>query len=129
CNAGLSRGGENARNRAFHRIVEISVVENNVGRLATELQRDAFEVPGGSFINFAAADLTAGECDLANERVRCQRLARFVAVTSDCVDDPWGKIRFFEQADEFEDRSGGEFRRFDYSGIASRQGRRQLPGQ
>ncbi len=45
--AGLAGGGENAGDHAFHGVVEFGVVENDVGGLAAELERNWLDAPRG----------------------------------------------------------------------------------
>src|SRR5450759_1649160 len=100
--ASLSRCSKNPRNRAFNRVVEICVREDNIRRLSAELQRYALEVFRCGFVDLATADLTARKCDLAHERVRDQWLAGLAAVTCDRIDDTFGEACLLEQPHELE---------------------------
>ena len=97
-----ARGGKNPGDRAFHRVVEIGIRENDVRRFAAEFQRYALEMFRRGFVDLAAADFSARERDLAHKRVRDQRFADLVAVTCDRIDNTFGETCLLEQTRKLE---------------------------
>ncbi len=125
--AGLAGGREDSRHHAFHGLIEIGVVENNIGRFAAELERHVLDAARGQPIDMLARLIAAGEGDLGDVLVRDQRLAHFVAEAGDDVDNARRKARLLEQLAERERRDRGKFRRLPHHGVARGQRRRQFP--
>ncbi len=99
--AGLAGGGEDARQGADRGLGNIGVVEDDIGRLAAQLEDHRGEVlPGGG------GDLTprapaAGEADLAQAAASHQGLAD-AQVAGDDVEHALGEARFLDQLGEFQ---------------------------
>ena len=66
--------------------VEVGVGEDDVGRLAAELERHALEVAGRGLDDLLAGQVRAGEGDLVDVRMRGQRRAGGLAVAGHDVD-------------------------------------------
>ena len=64
--AGLAGGGEDARDDALDGIVERRVLEDDVGGLAAEFERDLLDRAGGQLIDALAGAVAAGEGDLGD---------------------------------------------------------------
>ena len=71
----LARVGEDAHRRTRRRLRDVGIAEDDVRRLATEFERDAFQIPRRQ-AHDARADLRgAGEGNFANQRMSRQRVA------------------------------------------------------
>jgi len=77
----LSGCGEYARDDALHGVIEVGVLEDDVGGFAAELECHRFDRPRRKLINALAGAVTAGEGDLRDLRVRDEALADFRAET------------------------------------------------
>ena len=64
--AGLPKSQENAGQHAVDGVVEVGVLKHQLGRLATEFQRHAFEVCRRSGSNALAAGVRTSERDLGH---------------------------------------------------------------
>src|SRR5207244_5730630 len=73
-NASLAGRREDPGDDTLHRIVEIGIVENDIGRLPAELQSHALQAPRGELVHPLAALLASGERDLRDQWMRDQRL-------------------------------------------------------
>ena len=82
---------EDAGGRSFGRGFEIGIVENDVGRLAAELERDALEVAGRALHDSAADAGRAGEGDLVDVGVIDQRVADDAAGPVTTLKTPAGR--------------------------------------
>ena len=128
--AGLTRRGENAGDRAADGIVEDAIVEHDVGRLAAELQRHFLETLGCKLVHARARRRAAGEGDLGDLGMRHQRLAHHGAIAGHDIDHAGRQAQFLDhELHEFEQRGGCELGWFDHHRAAGRQRRRQLPGR
>src|ERR1700683_3021287 len=77
--------------------VDIGVLENDVGRFASQFQRDFLQVAGGG-VNDQLSDFGgAGKCDLVDVRVRRESGAGSFAIAGDNVDDAFGKPSFHDE--------------------------------
>ena len=84
--AGLPGRREDAGDRAEHRLLEVGVVEHDVGRLAAQLHRGVLEVPRRLLVDEPAGRVGAGEADLAHQRMLDQRRAHLGAEAGDDVE-------------------------------------------
>ena len=66
--AGLAGGREDAGDRAGGCLLQVGVGEDDVGRLAPQLQRDALDLAGGLFVDLRAGHVRSGEGDLGHIR-------------------------------------------------------------
>src|SRR5262249_50895824 len=103
--ARLSLVEEAAEERAVDRHLEVGVVEDDVGRLAAQLEGHLLDGAGSELLN-APADLRrAGERDLVDERARAQLLAALGAAPVDDVDDALREIGLVDDLRELERRA------------------------
>ena len=126
--AGLAGGGEDPRDHALHGLLEIGVVENDIGRLAAEFERDGLDAARRQPVNMLAGFVAAGECDFRDVLMGDQRLAHFTPEAGDDVHHARRKSRLLEQLAKSERGDRREFRRLPHHGVARGQRRRQLPG-
>ena len=125
--ARLTGRGEDARDHALDRVVEVRVVEHDVRRLAAKLHADALQPARRGFVDALAGGVRAGERDLADERMLDQSGADVGAEAGDDVDDAGRESGLLDQLHELERRRRRELRRLDHHGVAGSQRRRQLP--
>ncbi len=125
--ADLPRIGEHGHRGSRHRRIEIGVGEHDVRRLAAELKRNPLEVTGRGTDDRLPRDVRAGEGDLVDIGMRCQRGARGLAIARHDVDDPgWNAGLHAELADA--QRGQRRFlRRLQHHGAAGRDRRADLP--
>ena len=95
--ARLTRGREDAGDHAVVRGFEIRVVEDDVRRLAAELQADPCEVVGCILHYVYSCRSGAGERHLVHARVAHQRPAGRLSETRDHVDDAWREARLVDE--------------------------------
>jgi ParB family chromosome partitioning protein len=107
--------------------VQIGVVEDDVGRLAAELQADLLEPRRRALVDPLAAHLAAGEGDLGDIGVGHQRRPQFRAEAGHHVDHAGREAGLLDQLGEGERGGGGELRGLEHHRVARRQRRRQLP--
>jgi hypothetical protein len=62
-------------------LIEIGVIEDNVGGLAAELQSHALDAACGLFIHALSGAIAAGKGNLCDIGMRNQRLSDFVSET------------------------------------------------
>lgn len=101
---------ENADLGAFDRLVELGVVEDDVGGLAAELERARNQALGGRFGDTVADLGRAREGELVKARVVEHGLARAGAAAGDDVDDARGQ-HLIEELAELEERKRASSRR------------------
>jgi hypothetical protein len=95
--ARLTRSREYAGNHAVVRGFEVRVVEDDVRRLAVELQADPGEVDWRVLHYAYSRRGGAGERHLVHARVTHQRTARLLSETRDHVDDAWREARLVDE--------------------------------
>ena len=123
---------EGEQHEAFDRLVEEVIIvigdilEEDVGRLAPELERAGNDVLAGILHDQPAGGGFAGERDLGDARRRRQRLACFQAEAVDHVDHA-RRQDVGDQLHQHHDRGRGLFGRLEHHAIAGRQRRRQFP--
>ena len=125
--AGLPGRREDAGDHTFDGFVEISVIENNVGGLAAQFQRDVLDPARGGLIDVFAGFVAAGESDFVDAGMRQQWFAHFVAEACDDVDDAGREAGFFEELPKRERRYGRIFRRFPHHRATGGQRGRKFP--
>ena len=101
---------EDADLGAFDRLVELGVVEDDVGGLAAELERARNQALGGRFGDAVADFGRAREGELVEARVVKHGLARAGAAAGDDVDDAGGE-HLVEELAELEERKAASSRR------------------
>ena len=108
---------------------DVRVGEDDVGALAAQLQRDAFEVGcGGGFHDLLADFGAAGERDLVDVHVRGDGSTGGRAVTGDDVDDAIRESGVHGKLSNSKRRQRRLFRRFEHDGATGSQRRAPLPG-
>lgn len=87
-------------------VVDVSVVKDDIGALATQLERDLFQVrASSSFHDLTADDGAASEGDLVDVHMGRECGAGDLAKAGNDVDDAWWETGFL---DEFADVEGTE---------------------
>ena len=108
--------------------VHVGVVEDNVGALAAELERNVLEVRlGASLLDLAADEGGAGEGDLVDVGVLGDRRADGVAVTDKNVDDTRREASLLDELTKTERGQGGDLRRLVDDSVAGGECRAKLP--
>src|SRR3954467_6195762 len=124
--AGLARVAVFRGECAFHRRVEVGVVEHDEGRVAAELERELLDGVRALAHEHAASLGRAGERELAHRPVRAPLIADGLRVAGKDVDDAFGDARAFGKLRERERGkrrlSGG----LDDKGAAGRERRAGL---
>ena len=98
--ARLSGGGEDPRDHALHRVVDLGVVEHDVRRFAAELHARALQAAGGRFVDLLSRRIGTGERHLRDERMLDKRRADLRAEAGDDVDDAGREPGLFDELDE-----------------------------
>ncbi len=129
CLAALARRGEDARYDSLDRLVEVGIVEDDVGRLSAKLQRHRLHVSRRQLVDLPAGFGAAGEADVRHLGMGHERLADLAAVARDDVDHTVGEARLLEQGREFHHRGRREFRGLHHGGAPGRQRGRELPAR
>ena len=117
---------------AFQRLVQEGVVvihhvlEEDVRRLAAQLQRHRNDVLGRVFHDLLTNGGRAGEGDLGDARIGGQRLADLDARARHDVQHA-GRQQVLDQFDDQQNGGRGLFGRLQHDAVARRQGRSDLP--
>ena len=107
--------------------LDVGIVEDHVGGLAAEFERDPFEVAGGAAQDAAADAGRAGERHLVDIGMIDQRVADDAAGAGDDVEHARRQAGFQRQFADPQRRQRGQFGRLHHDGAAAGQRRRQLP--
>ena len=118
---------EDAEERAVDGGFEVGVGEEDVGRLAAELERDALHGVGGHLDDLLAHGGAAGEGDLVDVGMLYQRRTGGFAEAGDDVDDAVGQAAVLEVLRQFESGEGRLLGGLQDAGAAGGQRGRQLP--
>lgn len=111
-------------------VLDISIVEDNVGGLATELEGDLLQVGASSGLHDGSADNGgAGECNLVNVHVGGDGGTSNLSETRDDVDDSWGETSLLNQLSEDETGKRGLLSGLQDDGVTSGKGGANLPCQ
>jgi hypothetical protein len=108
-------------NRSFYGIIQICVVEDDVGRLAAKFQRNTLERFCRCLVDGPAARFATSEGNALDERMIDQRFAGLSAHTGNDIDHAGRKAGFLEQLPQVEHRSRGVFRRLNDYGVSRRK--------
>lgn len=128
--AGLAVVEEDTLGGVADGVVEDTVVEDDVGTLATELEGDLLEVGLGSGLEDLAADSGgASEGDLVDLLRRGEGVTDSLAVTGDNVDNSVGEASLLDELGHVAGSEGGELRGLDDDGAAGGEGGSELPGE
>ena len=125
--ADLSRVGEDAEERVVDRRLEIGVGEDDVRRLAAELERDLLQVRRRVVHDAASGLRAAGERDLVDELARGERVADDRAGSEHDVDDAGRKLELLEDRRQADRRERRQLRGLEDADVARRERRRELP--
>src|SRR5690606_37058848 len=102
--ADLARVEEDRAGRTADDRVDIGIGQNDHGRLAAELERDALERVGGRLIDELADLRGARERDLVDARMRDERGTHVLAITRKNVDDTGRETGFDDELAEAQRR-------------------------
>src|SRR5215218_5225369 len=127
--AGLPGGREDSRDHPVRHGLHVGVLEDDVGRLATELQGDLGEVVGGILHDLLARLRRAGEGHLVHPRVAHQGAPRGWAEARDDVEDPGREARLLEEPGELQGGGRCLLGRLHHEGAAGGEGGSQLEGE
>jgi hypothetical protein len=116
--AHLARIEEDGAGRAADDGVDIGVRQDDDGRLAAELERNALQRIRRSFVDGFADERRARERDLVDAGMRHERCADRLAVARQDVDDAGRKARFDDEIAKLERRERCLLRRFQDAGAA-----------
>lgn len=110
--------------------LNIGIIEDDVGGLATELKSDLLEVGGSSSFEDGAADEGGtGESDLVYVHVSGEGGTGGLAETRDQVENTRREASFLDKLGKDEGREGSLLSSLHDDGVASGQGRANLPGK
>lgn len=111
-------------------LVEVGIVKDDVGRLATELEGDLLEVALGSGLHDHTTDgSAAGEGNLADLGVAGEGITSNGTVASDDVDNTWGEASLDDELGDLEGRERGHLRGLDDNGVTRAEGGAELPAK
>ncbi len=129
CTAVLSGVVEHRPRHGRCRLLEISVFEHDVRRLAAELERDGLERPRAAGGDVDSDLGGSGEDDLANVRMRDEALPDDGTGARDDLEEPVGKTRLPRELTQPDRRERCEFSGLEDHGIACCKGGREGPGR
>ena len=104
-----------------HGCVQVRIGKDDLGALAAQLQRHGAVALCRHLLNDRAHLGAAGEADVVNARVACQRIAHFVPIARHDVDGAGRKTHLGRQLRHADQRQAGVFGRFHNAHIACRQ--------
>ena len=109
-------------------VVDVGVLEDDVGRLAAEFEGDLLQVgAGGGLEDGAASDGRASEGDLVNVHVRGDGGTSSLAETGQDVDDTWWETDLLGEVGGDETAEWGLLGSLDDDDVAGGDGRADLP--
>src|SRR5205809_706060 len=127
CRADFALVDEDAEERPVYRRLEIGVGEEDIGRLAAELEGDLLQRAGGAAHDDLPNLDAAGERDFINVCVLDERGARGFAGAGDDVDHAWRQTGVSEARCELEHCNGRLLGRFEDCGAAGADRGGKLP--
>lgn len=125
--AHLPRVEEDAAGRGLRSRLDVRIIEDDVGRLATELKRHPFEVAGRALHDAAADAGRAGERNLVDIGMIDQRLADRAPGTGHDVENAGRQTGFEREIADPKRRQRGQLGGLHHDGAAAGQRRRELP--
>ena len=125
--ADLSRIGEDSEERVVDGRVEVGIGEDDVRRLAAELERDLFQVRRRVAHDAASGLSAAGERDFVDELARGERVTDHRAGSEHDVHDAGRKLELLEDRRQANHRQRREFCGLEDADVARRERRRELP--
>lgn len=109
--------------------LDIGVIKNDVGRLASELERHLLQVGrGGGLHDLAAYGGGAGEGDLVDIHVRSKSCACGLAEARDQVEDSWGETSLLDELCGHQGGEGSLLSGLHHYSVTCRQRGADLPG-
>ena len=128
--AALAMVEKDAKIDPRNRIIDISIIKNDIGALATKFQRDLLQVGTcGSLHDLATNDGAAGKGDLVDVHMRSKRSASRLAVAGEDVKDAGGEAGFFDELGSVEGGERGLLSRLEDNGATGGKGGANLPGK
>ena len=110
-------------------VVNVGIVEDNVGRLATKLEGNLLQVALGGGLEDGTADQGgSGEGDLVDVHVAGDGRTSDTAESGDDVNDTRGEASFLDQLGGIETGERGLLGGLDHNGVTSSHGGTDLPG-
>jgi len=126
--AGLAVVEEDTKVDPRDGVVDVSILEDNVGRLATKLEGDLLQVGRGSGLeNCAADDGGTGEGDLVDVHVRREGGTSDLTETGDDVDDTRREAGFLNECGSDETTKRSLFSGLQDDCVTAGNGRANLP--
>src|SRR5262249_21809480 len=99
-NAGLTDRGEDPKDDAINRLIQIRIVENDVRRFAAQLKCDMFNSTRRLLVDGLTSLITTCKRNLRHITMLDERTTRFAAESRDDVDHARRESRFFEECPE-----------------------------
>lgn len=127
--AALSGIGEDRKERAIDRFLQIGIREDDIRTLAAQFQGDLLDRPGRRAHDLPAGFRFTGERHLLDQRMRGQHLAQLLAGTGEHIHDPGGNSGFQANLTENQRGQRGGAGWFEYHRISGRQCRCYFPGR
>ena len=113
-----------------HCLLQIRIVEDDVGALSTQFQGHVLQVAlGRSFQDLATDECRTSEGDLFDLQVMRDGRADSVTVTSENVDDAWRETSLVDKVGYAECSQGSELRGLENNCVSRCQGGADFPGQ
>ena len=125
----LARVVEHGVRRGGGGLLEVGVGEDDVGRLAAELERDALDRPGRAAHHLLPDLGRAGEADLGDVGVLDQPLPDDRALADDDVDDALGEAGLEREVAEPDRGQRRELGRLEHDGVPARERGAELPAR
>ena len=127
--AALAMVEEDAKVDPANGVLNVCIVENDIGALAAQLQGDLLQVGAGCRLHdLPANDGRAGEGDLVNVYVRGDGSAGGLAKAAENVDHAWRETSFLDKLGSVESAEWGLLSRLQNDGITTGDGGADLPG-
>src|SRR5437016_6516647 len=120
--AHLARVRDEGPERPGHRLLEVRVGEDEVGRLPAELEREWQDAVGGEVRDLPAGPEGAREGDLPDAAVRDDRRARLRSRPRHDVEGAGGKPALDRELRQLEETRGGELGGLRHHDVARREG-------
>ena len=118
---------EDSGRSGLGRSLDVGVVKDDVGGLAAEFERHAFEVTRRAAQNSASHTRRSGEGDLAHIRMIVESVADDPTRAGDDIQDAWRQARFEGQLTEPQGRQRCQLGGLHHDRAAAGQSRCQLP--
>jgi hypothetical protein len=121
---------EDTTERPFDSQIEISIVKDDIGRLATEFKSNLLEVTLSCGLHDETANVGAtSEGNLANLLVSGKKITSNVTITSDNVENTRWEASFHDKGSNLEGRQRRHFRSLDDDDVTSCKSGSYLPSK